>query len=220
MKLDEIEARKKLQALSSLSQDDPIAELGSIFEDHGWTLLGTGAEAAVATHPSRPYVLKVFEKESLYTKFVNFVESHPTNPHVPKFSRYVRPVPGTDYLYVRMEMLQSVNRAQLVKDYFPYIFQMNQMGNANNVTTLPYSMFAAMDKVMDHWGFAAVSFDDPTSTEAVYQRAGGPPPQSWTQVIKDLITYSKQHNIRRWDMHAANFMTRGNTLVISDPFYS
>jgi hypothetical protein len=188
--------------------------LGEILREHGWKLLGTGAEAAVAAHPSKPYVLKIFKNSSRYNHFVKFVDHYPSNPHLPKFSRYVRPVPGTGFNYVRMEKLEKVDHDQLLKEYHSYLLMMLEVGEHARFQTLGDDLTFDVEEFLKE-----SSLDSKETKQLVYQKIGGAPPQTWTELIKDLVIYSKQRGVKEWDMHAANFMRRDKTLVITDPFY-
>lgn len=68
-------------------------------------------------------------------------------------------------------------------------------------------------------GYETADLLDPELHDEIYARLGGEPPQTWTQVLSDLAEYSEHVDVGNWDMHAANFMRRGNTLVIVDPFF-
>ena len=107
MKLNELEIKHRLADTGTRQMQDVLAK-------YGWHPLGYGAEATVALHPSKKYVLKIFPKTSKYTEFLDMVGSDPTNPHFPKFSRQAKPVPGTDHMYVRMEQLQKIQDYDLI----------------------------------------------------------------------------------------------------------
>lgn len=75
MKLNEIELRRDLES------NDPKL----ILKKYGWNVLGSGYEGAVASHPNKPYVLKLFERDSLYKMFLVFCRENQGNIHLPKF---------------------------------------------------------------------------------------------------------------------------------------
>jgi hypothetical protein len=214
MQIQEITIRKDLKYVTKgRYQSDMLA---SILETHGWHIVGTGLEAAVAEHPAKAYVLKIFNSDSKYIHFVNFVKSHANNPHLPIFSRYVRPVPGTPFSYVRMEKLTGISVEELVAHYSNYLVTMAQLDGLLDMTMLHYSLEAELTAALKNKGW------DPESPhldyDHMYELLGGYPPQSWQMVIKALAEYAKAAGYTHWDLHAKNFLTRGNTLVIADPF--
>lgn len=79
MRLHEIEDSVGLGAqLRSMTPKQVLAS-------RGWEILGSGYEGSVAQHPSKPYVLKLFESNSLYKEFIAFCRARPGNPHLPRF---------------------------------------------------------------------------------------------------------------------------------------
>ena len=219
MNLDEITLTKKLQDVKPYETLNASGALKKILTSHGWRSLGTGAESAVAMHPAKAYVLKIFYEESKYQDFVAFVKQHQANPHLPKFSRYVRQVPGTPFMYVRMEKLQRVTESQLLGTYFPYLLAMDAMGQAHGVDMLSSDLADIVQDNVGDWGFDSTDLLDSEISPDIYERAGGYPPETWVDVLDELGEYSRSIDLNTWDMHQGNFMRRGSTLVIADPFY-
>lgn len=206
---------------SATTKLDHARALKKILTRHGWKSLGTGAEAAVAMHPQKAYVLKIFNSDSRYTQFVQFVQAHATNPHVPRFSRYVRQIPGTEFSYVRMEKLQKVTHAQLLNTYAAYLAEMLAQSQVMDLSMLSDKLAMDLeDNKLMALGYNAEDLLDPDQQDEIYSKLGGHPPPTWSQVLSDLGDYSEQVDVAGWDMHADNFMRRGKTLVIVDPFYS
>jgi hypothetical protein len=198
---------------------DHAGSLKKILTRHGWKSLGTGAEAAVAMHPQKAYVLKIFNSDSKYVQFVEFVQAHQSNPHLPRFSRYVRPVPGTEFSYVRMEKLMKVTHTQLLTTYAAYLAEMMAMGQVAEFSMLADDLGMRMEDNLMHMGYEAADLLDFEQQDEIYQKLGGQPPHTWSQVLGDLADYSEHVDVASWDMHEDNFMRRGKTLVIVDPFY-
>jgi len=196
-----------------------VPNLERILKQHGWHMLGTGVEAAVAEHPQKSYVLKIFNSDSKYTQFVQFVQAHASNPHLPKFSRYVRPVPGTKYAYVRMEKLAQVIPYDLFTEYANHVLAMIIMGHEHRIQMLVSHFRAGFMSRLRSLGYNANSLQDPETQMAIYTRLGGSPPITWTHILDELAEFSQSSGMGKWDMHAGNFMRRGETLVIVDPFY-
>lgn len=193
--------------------------LKKILTRHGWKSLGTGAEAAVAMHPQKAYVLKIFNSDSQYVHFVEFVQAHQSNPHLPRFSRYVRQVPGTEFSYVRMEKLHKVTQSQLLTTYAAYLADMMAMGQVAEFSMLSDDLDMRMEDNLMHMGYDIQDLLDPEQQDEIYQKLGGQPAHTWSQVLSDLADYSDHMDVASWDMHEDNFMRRGKTLVIVDPFY-
>lgn len=214
MQIHEITIRKDLNHVPKGRSQSPM--LSSILDTHGWHIVGTGLEAAVAEHPAKAYVLKIFNSDSKYIHFVNFVKSHANNPHLPIFSRYVRPVPGTSFSYVRMEKLNAISQEELIAHYANYLVTMAQLDTQLHMTMLHYSLEAELTAALKNKGWDTES--PHLDYDHMYELLGGYPPPSWQTVIKDLALYAKKAGYTHWDLHAKNFLTRGNTLVIVDPF--
>ena len=217
MHITEITLTHELKAAGD-EWDAPQA-LKKILSRHGWKSLGTGAEAAVAEHPQKSYVLKIFNSESNYVHFVKFVQQHSANPHLPRFSRYVKQVPGTEFSYVRMEKLLKVTEAQLLDKYGSYLAEMMAMTEVTGMGMLGHGLDAKLHDQLGNWGYTPEDLLDPDQSQEIYAKLGGEPPASWAQVLTDLTEYTEHTDVDSWDMHADNFMRRGSTLVIVDPFF-
>jgi hypothetical protein len=204
MHITELEISKQLKSA-------PIYGLKSIFRKHGWEYLGSGAEASVALHPNRSYVLKVFRSSSKYQLFVKFCAQHVNNPHLPTFSRYVRPIPGTAFSYVRMEKLNKVSEQQLASTYMPEMRALYDVGQAHHIDTIGDSL---NDHLIAQWGFW-----DTYTADQLYNKLNKQPPASWLEIIEQLCKYAVDQGMRHMDLHDENFMLRQQTLVILDPFY-
>lgn len=215
MQLSELQISKDLKYLSP-SITHHTAVLSSILEKHGWHLLGKGFEAAVAEHPEKSYVLKIFPSLSKYGDFVKFVQNHANNVHLPRFSRYVKQIPGTVYAYVRMEKLAAISKEKLTQDYAAYLVTLMQVDEQLNMTTLHYSLVSKLEEVLAQAGWDHTQLH--VDYDHLYELVGGEPPRDWQIMVHELAAYSKRAGHTHWDLHANNFLLRGNTLVIADPF--
>jgi hypothetical protein len=103
-------------------------ELIRKFELNGGKVLGQGKNATVMEHPSWKYVLKVFNNDDPYVKFVRFALKNPRSSFpvfydkprkiVPHFKRYE----SQPYLYiVKTEKLYPINR-ETFKDIEYYLY--------------------------------------------------------------------------------------------------
>lgn len=59
-------------------------EIMKQFEDEGGSIIGTGKQGTVLQHPDWPYIIKFFEYDNSYIRFVRFANKHP-NVCFPKF---------------------------------------------------------------------------------------------------------------------------------------
>jgi hypothetical protein len=198
MQIQELEITRKLQNAWG------GGELAQVLASHGWHRLGSGVEAGVAEHPQKAYVLKIFPQDSAYVHFVRMVQSHPHNPHFPRFSRYVRLIPGTKYAYVRMEKLSRMLDYDLAQ--YPSLLCL-----LDNLW-----FHHAPDLNPPHWIRSNITWDpDQTDVPDCNQVSITPTEQEAIQLLSDQI---KKLHWRNVDLHAANFMQRDSTWVITDPF--
>jgi hypothetical protein len=208
MQLSELEITKQLKKRGPVHWQ-------KVVNKHGWTLVGWGNEAVVVGHPEKPYVLRIFSKDTPYVDWVNLVKSHQENPHFPKFSRYVRPIPGTEMNYVRMEILKSITQNQLMKDYLP---ELAYLWIQSSLLGLQFDLDFAPTVGVYLRELSRGSIFDKQIQNELWEKIGKPD-SSWKQAIDLLLTLHQK--AKKWpsdlDMHHGNFMLRGNILVISDP---
>ena len=184
-----------------------------------WLLLGMGLEAAVAEHPHRPdYVLKVFPTHSKYTKFVEFVRKNHRNPHLPTFSRYVRPVPGTTWSYVRMEKLTPVSdEHQLIQQHLPEMVALYAAGVKHGLQTVGYRIVELLLSELGGLGYSKHDLGNPQKLDDIYEHIGSAP-DAWVYAVDQLAQLGNALQMYGLDMHTGNMMLRNHTLVITDPF--
>lgn len=220
MKLNELTITQQMkQAAQDAMRTAPPEALKRMLTAHGWRSLGIGVEGAVAEHPKKSYVLKIFTEDSAYRHFVEFVQQNQSNPHLPKFSRYVRQIPGLPFMYVRMEKLKSISENLLLKKYMNHLLMLNLMGQMHEMETLPGDLHDTVQEWCGNHGFDLVDLTDSDVQSHIFEAAGGYPPDSWSHVLDLLALNSLGHEIDVWDLHAGNFMLRGKTLVIADPYF-
>lgn len=203
MKLDELQITKDTKVWGTRPQ--------SILAQYGWTVLGAGFEGAVAEHPQKKYVLKLFNADSKYIDFINkIVKPNHGNPHLPRMDRFVRSIPGAPYFrYVRMEKLNPIpNDTVLVDDFLP------EMIMSSIICKRFGKWFGISHVVNNKLRDFGTKYDDPKVWEIINKK---PPSMSWIKTFLQIIKLSKTDRIEI-DMHSGNFMIRGDTLVITDPF--
>ena len=197
---------------------EPHVDWKTVFEKHGWKVLGEGIEATVGTKPGKPYVLKVFPAGSSFKYFVDFCEKNPS-PHLPTFSRKIRPVPGATppAHYVRMEPLQFIGQGDLMAKYFPWLAYAWIACDRNNIEMHWIWHNRIQHMIEEKFGQSAHSLKDNYKSRALLWSKIGTVPASWKQLVDKLIAYVlTQTQNSEIDFHPGNFMLRGNTLVIID----
>jgi hypothetical protein len=212
MNLSELEITKDVR--------ERYVDWKTVFEKHGWSVLGEGIEATVGQKPGKPYVLKVFPSTSAYKAFLQFCQQT-DSPYLPRFSRGARGVPGAfpPADYVRMEQLKGVSEALLFGAYMPEIayvwiecdregLEMNWRFHEVVKTEIEQRLGQSAYALKDSW----------EAQQLLWQKIGAPPP-GWILLVNKLVSFLI-HNTKRTelDLHAGNFMRRGTTLVITDPF--
>lgn len=221
MKLHELELTKLLRTTGRAERlADKISQLKPDHPEHfRWKLKGTGAEALVAQHPHKPYVLKLFPTDSRYVHFVDYVKSHEQNPHLPKFGKYVRTLPVTHkfdiapgrWSYVTMEILKPISIAEFQTKYVKEMCAVRMLVNQaeKDHEDLLWNSAVGMGHLLDHakkLGFSSIT------------ECGEAADENWKTAIRDLLKIMKQHHMDQFDLHYDNVMSREGVLVIVDPF--
>lgn len=202
MKINELQLSKDVKKYDNNPE--------KILSKNGWKVIGDGVESAVAEHPNKSYVLKLFYTRSRYVDFVKFAQEHQSNKHLPRFGRYVRPVPGSIFSYVRMEKLKPILTSKLLSDYFPEIvavfLKFNGFGKGSGATWFENIVKKKFDNELGlGW--------DTNKIQELWDNIGKHVDSHWLSLLDEL----KSLNINV-DFHDENFMLRGKTLVIIDPF--
>lgn len=97
-------------------RDKPFWKVREEFEDSGGTVIGSGSFGTVFSHPSWPYIIKLFIRDDPYVKFVRFAYNNP-HPAYPKFFGkpqkivpfYTRDPREKDLYIVRLEKLKQLS---------------------------------------------------------------------------------------------------------------
>jgi len=205
--------------LNEISLKTTIDDLGSpqaILGRYGWEVLGTGLNAAVAQHPYKPYVLKLFESDLGYLKFIQFIEANKGNKHLPVINKTVKKIPGTRLSYVRMERLTPISENDLWKRYLADMTYLGLLALKNDLLIA----FSTQGNIIDALNaknintniLRKVKFDD------VWTAFNSRPSASWMDISEKLVDFADSNGIAMLDIHSQNFMLRSNTLVITDPF--
>jgi hypothetical protein len=188
----------------------------AILHRYGWEVLGTGLNAAVAQHPDKPYVLKLFESDLGYLKFIQFIEANKGNKHLPVINKTVKKIPGTRLSFVRMERLTPITEQDLWKNYLSDMTYIGLLAVKNDLLIA----FSTQRNIVDALNarninttvLRKVKFDD------VWTAFKDKPTASWMDISEKLVDFADSNGIDFLDIHSQNFMLRNNTLVITDPF--
>ena len=213
MRLHEIKLLKQLT--------DKFSDAEEILIKNNWTVVGSGAEGAVGypqvwsyENKAKPYVIKLFFQSSAYKLFVEFVRQHQTNPHLPKFSKYTKDLPG-GWSYVAMEELQKLNS---ISNYMPEIAALYIAGTVHQIHSLSPSMFHLFDKTLEQENIQIGDIWKPVHLNKIFLAYGRSPSNEWMTMVDELCEFAKNHGILMLDTGKNNMMLRGSTLVITDPF--
>jgi len=220
MTLDEIALTKQVK--------HPIQDWRDIFEENGWHFLGQGGEGSVARHPRKPYVLKVFLNRSPYLQFLKWVESRPNDPHLPRFNRWARPVPGSrpPRSYVRMEELTPVSETTLLSKFRSEIVYAWIVSRKHNTIISDYWDNTVSGAVGRHVRTAELETEIADHdldwwqnvNNPLWQAIGSTPSLTWMRTIDSFFAWwSANRQGKRVDIHDDNVMLRGSTLVLVDP---
>jgi hypothetical protein len=201
-------------------------------EKKGWKPIGRGANALVFGHPSKKYVLKVYEGDDYgYKTFLDFLETQQGNPDVVMMKRrlYQRPdgVDDNSAEVVALEKLKPLTKDNIL---FNVIYDVSQYIPGKDLFNLPFE--EAMEKISKN---IIGEYED----EFNYAKEFGPPNraldykrriQAFNILIKrynslfrtlfELKRFArKQGEIGILDLHKGNFMIRPSTgkIVITDP---
>lgn len=188
----------------------------AILSQYGWEVLGTGLNAAVAQHPHKPYVLKLFLNDPGYLKFIQFIEANKGNKHLPVINKTVKKIPGTRLSYVRMERLNPISEHYLWKKYRSDITYLGLLALKNDLLI----SFSTQNNIIDSLNaqnintsiLRKVKFDDVWTAFKIR------PTNSWMDISEKLVDFADSNGIDMLDIHSQNFMLRNQTLVITDPF--
>ena len=186
---------------------------------------GKGSFGDVFYKPNAPFVYKVYERDTAYNAFVDYCFKNQSNPHLPKITN-------------KRQIHQIHKRQQHVGDYF-WAIKMEQLTPIPEDSNMEYLFDHYTFKILfEYWQDCAHRSDFSELVNLTYvpgnlEKYGAE--LSWKEIFNVLEVhyslpdcervFSTLHDIYLKhpnfipDIHAGNFMFRGNTLVITDPFY-
>lgn len=175
--------------LTELSRPDTRAQAEAILTDHGYERVAGGTYAVVYAKPGANTVLKLVSKRDVaYLAFVKLALDNQDNPHFPRFSSKLIRL-NDQYMAVRMERL------------------VEGKGVEDN-----YRSFIAygLDLYLSRKGnFASMADHAKESLRSAFEK------NPELQDACDLLVSHLSGYVN--DLHPANVMFRGETVVITDP---
>jgi len=176
------------EILTEVTRPNSRGTAGLILHDAGYGRIGKGNNADVFWKPGLPYVLKLFESsERGYIDYVRIAKANP-NPHFPVFKGGVIKI-NDRYNAIRMEKLDRLD--------FSY-----------NIRQVLDGMSDYIDIVKGH----SVSHSSKQVVIQNMERIESIQP-GMTKACELIATIPDASS----DLHVANVMMRGKTLVIIDP---
>lgn len=168
-----------------------VQDVVDYLEERGFDYLGSGSYGAVFDHPSfdSRYVLKVF-KDPFYEQFLNYAIKNRQDPHMPRIVGKVMRLSGYGAM-VRIEVLREMSDQQY--RYLRLHDQVDYVQCRVYGTHLDEAETAVFNKIN-------AQHDLGTLMESI-----------------DNLIRAKPAGAHL-DLHEGNFMYRGSTIVISDPY--
>lgn len=213
---DAISKRSKVseeEVLDEWSQTDK--GIKSELIKQGYSYLGAGVDQTAYLEPDSGLVLKIFgthlntkgsggsmlsESQKMFVTWAEYCMNNPNNPYLPEFYGFEKFVFNDHtYFQIRQEHLTPI----------PEVLGEHVWVLADSFDELDY--YSIEFFLRDFQTYYSESYS------ILHQILGETGLRSMIQTCKQLYDISKQHN---WvfDLHEANFMARGNTPVIIDPW--
>lgn len=165
--------------------------------------LGAGYYGAVFDKPGSKDVFKIFTADDKgYTMFLDYAKRNQHNPHVPRIYGGIMKVKGPrgpesghghDWIIVRMEKLSERGPKEIGVDVLQQYLKAQP--TYNNRRPSVYDLIMSKNKVAEF--------------EAKFPQLA--------EVLQWVAANGNRNGITI-DLHGDNFMFRGNTVVITDPF--
>lgn len=164
--------------------------LDSYMEKYGLTRLGRGNYASVYGNDNYPYVIKVYQRDSAFNRWLDFCLKNQDNPYVPKIKSKPKPI-RTDS-----------DRENLPVVYFLKLEKLEPLKGRS-----------------ESYSLLRIDFDIYRRSPEMYRRKAEQGDSDYDKNLPDIFDYFEK-NLRLLDIHRGNVMLRGNQLVIVDPFYN
>ena len=190
-------------------------DIRSVLEKKGYKFLGKGADQAAFIEPGTGQVLKIFgtsrltggsrgtkisESQKMFEVWEHYCKQHSDNPFLPRFSGFTRFVfDDHTYYQIRQEKLLDSDR-----DFRQDLWTLTSV-----ITTFQGD---SADHVMKNF-----VNEDPDTYHAIKNRLGDDMFRLLVATVLELYNIGEKHGYRL-DLHDENYMMRGTTPVIVDPW--
>ena len=211
----------KEELVDEWSQTDP--GIRKALEEKGYKFLANGVDQSAYIEPGTGWILKIFgtqhnskfegtptfsKDHKMFFKWAKFCMKNSDNPFLPRFGGYESfEWKGKTYLQIRQEPLKSVNNTvgELLESLADIVYSYG-----NNFTWVDFvNKFDddLKDKRYQYSKRLVKLFDGDVQKSKLFY-----------ETLKSLHDISEQQRGWIWDMHKGNFMMRGKTPVIVDPW--
>lgn len=203
---------KSKEFISELSVYDPGIQ--QALEQKGYTFLNSGADQEAYLEPGTGQVLKIFntqrstkgsggsvmsEDQEMFATFSNYCKANANNEFLPKFSGWKQfTFNDHTYLQIRMERLTELTNLQM-----KYVLKFLRISVEFGLS--PEEVFEKLRKTaQSDYKFMIANYGE-------------------AKLLQLITTMCELYQIGQdngfdFDLHPSNFMMRGNTLVITDPW--
>lgn len=208
MNLEELLGTKEYRNKSDAESE---AAVEKFMTSGGYKKIGSGAYATVYERDGT--AIKFWKADSGYVAFINFCQ-RTSSPHLPKFLSKIKKIKhpnGEVYSYIKMEKLIPITDKTIV-------YGVQAIDLSSNFT----SWFDnAYKKIGDGGNMSAIALYMETKVEKKYPKLTE---EDVDKIIDFLSVALKVHQAADYDkivpdMHYENVMLRGDTLVITDPYF-
>ena len=216
MKINELTITRDFKTAGNLNfpsnEDNFGLRLKQLLIKNGRNVLGSGMEGAVIEYKN--LILKVFPTNSKYSEFVTLVKNY-HNPHFPKFYKFTKQIPGTKFSYVIMEKLTKVDDDYLIKNCISELYALEVESAKFDIVGIPGDFGVTVLEYI--YSIVEENKDNPYNQRVWIELAEEPPDNEWIIACQLLCREARTFR-NNLDLHPKNFMIRGKTLVIVDPF--
>lgn len=214
---------KVVELLEAETRTPASTEIHNSLRKAGYKLLGKGADATVWAKKTGP-VLKIIMPDDgqgagpagdTFMKFYNFCKDHPDLENLPNFSggADVFSADGKDYIMVTMERLKPIPKGSFEE---AMVWQLSDLSTKNIKWREAYKLIqdpkewkgydsADVNQIIDH----IKNFS--RAQQAEY---------GLLFTLMSLLWHQGKINKQGWDLHTENAMMRGDTIVITDPWFN
>lgn len=142
--------RKDASNLKSVDARDNSwrVNLDQYMSKYGFKPMGSGKYASVYGNDQYPYVLKVFQKDSAYLRWIKFSLAHKNNPYVPKIKGKVVKITPMVYA-IRLEKLSpTVMDGEFAREYQKWMRDNDHQAEDPNIQEI-LDFFADNKNILD-----------------------------------------------------------------------